>query len=95
MADYGIPDEHEGFHFKWTATITPERRPEPPFVTCNECLGRGSDEFEDCKKCDGTGKIRDPSFRWEPKPPEDLVEAMRKAWKEYWNKYQNDNFNLE
>jgi hypothetical protein len=52
------------------------------------------DDPEPCFFCNNTGKQVDPNYRWVPEPPKELVDALRKVWREHWNKIENDNFKL-
>jgi hypothetical protein len=102
MTSYRILDSHKGYNFEWDLKILPFNQPYPPRINCPDCGGRGRtnmcmgsiDDPEDCYKCNKTGKIDDPSWVWKPSPPKELVDHMRKAWIEYWNKDQNDKFTL-
>lgn len=102
MGKFALKDIHEGFEFEWAITIRPDRYPSPPLVLCyscnGNCLGRRifgmlSDPV-DCWRCHNTGKIPDPEFEWEPKPPQELVDRLRKVYVEYWNEQQNKDFKL-
>lgn len=99
MSDYLIVDSHNGFQFNWTVVIKPDKYPYAPRVTCNHCLGRGYTEDynydrTDCWRCNGTGQVADPAWVWNPTPPKELVDRLRKVYIEYWNEVQNENFTL-
>ncbi|HEY5630980.1 MAG TPA: hypothetical protein VIR31_02530 [Nitrososphaeraceae archaeon] len=96
-----IEDEHEGFKFNWSVTIKPGSYPKSTEkMTCSYCMGNcrsrvhfGVDDAEDCYVCNNTGQVDKP-VKWHPKPPKDLVDALHKVVVEYWNKQQNDKFEL-
>lgn len=80
--------------------MAPSSKPIPKDVPCPECGGRGRnvhfgvyDEPTDCWRCHNTGSVAGHQD-WDPPPPPELVEAIRKAWKDYWNKQENEKFEL-
>lgn len=100
---YIIDDVHEGHTFEWKLELKPSHGPNPPQVDCPENKGHPGRRWEDmygendnrpCWRCGGCGKIADPKFKWEPKPPKELVDELRRVWREHWNKLQNERFNL-
>lgn len=102
---YIIDDEHEGHKFEWVIKLYPSSEKPGPTVGCPECLGRGKyggglgsyddDDNRECWRCHGTGKIVDPNWEgWHPEPPKELIDGLRKVWREYWNKKMNDEFEL-
>lgn len=99
-ARYVIPGEHDGHKFEWDLSLGPMSSKPAPLVTCPECHGSCKPHFGmmddpvNCFRCRNTGKVPDPSFIWNPEPPKELVDALRKVWKDHWNKIQNDNFTL-
>lgn len=97
MARYSIVDEHDGYKFEWMLKLYPDSTKPGPLVGCTVCLGRGRIEFEDpdqCWRCKGSGQVVDPNWSWNPEPPKELVDAIRKVWKDYWNKQMNEKFEL-
>lgn len=97
---YEIKDSHEGFTFGWNITIRPNSYPVHPKVSCPCCLGRGRNmgyDFDtiDCTRCNGSGEISDPTWEWKPKPPQELVDRLKKVYMEYWNEQQNKEFTLK
>lgn len=61
---------------------------------CTSCSGRGVvggglgdlDGPRQCTACYGRGTITKPPTSKKPDIPKDLVEHMRRAWWDYWNK---------
>ena len=100
---YVIDDVHEGHRFEWVIELKPSHGPNPPQIDCPGSTGHpgrhwentyGNEDSRTCWRCHGSGKINDPNFKWEPKPPAELIRNLRKVWKDYWNKVQNDRFTL-
>lgn len=90
-----IEGEHEGHHFTWDLSLRPSSRKPAPQVRCDSCPPYNPyDDEKDCWRCHGTKLMDDPTFHWEPEPPPELVAALRKVWKEHWNKQQNEKFEL-
>jgi hypothetical protein len=100
---YEIEGEHDGHKFNWNLTLKPSSYKPAPITVCACCLGRGEvggglgslDGPQQCSTCYGSGTIADRSFKWNPEPPKELVAALRKVWKDHWNKQQNDEFVLK
>lgn len=95
-----IEGEHKGHKFNWVVSLRPDSYPiSTERMTCTQCGGRCRpyfgmiDDPEDCWHCNNTGTVLKP-IDWKPTPPPDLVEAIQKLVREYWNKQQNDNFKL-
>lgn len=101
MTQYKLEDSHDGFAFYWDIVLKPDRHPPTPKVACPSCLGRGRamlsnldyDNDSSCR-CNGTGRIEDPNFKWKPSPPDELVKRLQKVYMEYWNEQQNKEFKL-
>lgn len=62
---YGIANILKiSYYFRSEKTMNPYEKPpgrpeEPRVVICPNCGGSGKKSGEDCKRCEGTGKIRD------------------------------------
>lgn len=95
-----IEGEYNGFKFNWEVTLRPDRKPiSNERITCTSCGGRCRPHFgmiddpEPCYFCNNTGTVI-KSIEFNPKPPQDLVDQLSKVITAYWNKQQNDKFEL-
>jgi len=101
MSRYVLKDTFQGHNFEWVLKLYPSHVPSAPDVTCTSCGGSCRPHFgmlDDpvpCYRCNNTGKIPDPSYKFDPPPPPELVEAIRKVWLDHWNKVENDKFELK
>jgi hypothetical protein len=100
MTRFVLLDEYQGHKFEWELKLRPSHTPNPPKVTCTSCHGSCRPHFGmiddpvDCWHCNNTGTIPDPNYKFDPPPPPELVEALRKVWKDHWNKVENEKFTL-
>lgn len=79
---------------EWKLAAFVEWRPKPVQITCNCCKGSGKvgggfkdmDGKRDCPECWGRGWKEGHPTSQKPEVPPELVEHMRRAWWDFFNK---------
>lgn len=87
-----IGPDTEDWHLAARLEWIPKKK--PYLINCPYCGGRGEtgggfgsfDPPDTCQDCFGSGRSTHPGPDTEkPKLPEDLIEHLRKVWREYYN----------
>lgn len=82
---------------EWKLHAYIEWRPKPISVVCSSCNGKGTigggfkdlDGPRECPDCWGSGMKTVSAKSNQPEVPSDLVEHMRRAWYDYFNKKES------